>query len=230
MDTDAGDLSRSVYTLIERGFEVEVVEGWDQAGHWMDVNEGRPGVLVLAAGLPAETTQRIAGSLGPRVPGGVAAMLLVGTVATRDEARKLTDLGFQWWVRTPYTPEELHLGVEAALGRSKWAEARQMPRVPVRVPVELARPGGFDRAEVLDISSGGLFLETSTALDAGTAVLVEMQLGARTMMLKGTVAHCSVRSTPGRESGAGVKFEQLAPEDERAISEFVEARLSSVRL
>ena len=66
--------------------------------------------------------------------------------------------------------------------------------------------------------------------EIGDSLVIELELGARVMLLHGDVVHCSTRSTPGREVGAGIRFDRLDEADARNISEYVEARLGSVRL
>jgi len=229
-DPNASGLGRDAFVLIDHGFEVEAVASLVTARHWLSVQAERPGAVLLPADLEAPDAVALVEAIGPLVAGAAGAMVLVGSLRGRSEARQLGDLGFSWLVRAPYSPEELHLGVAAALGASTWSDARKTPRVPVCLRTDVARPGGIVPAVVRDVSGGGMFLEMESPPAVGTAIMVEMTLGARAMMLRGIVMHQSRRATPGREIGAGVAFEGLDPDDERAIVEYVEARLGSVRL
>jgi Tfp pilus assembly protein PilZ len=162
--------------------------------------------------------------------GGSAAIVLVGDVPGRAEARHLADLGFRWLVRRPFTHEELHLGASAALGAGNWSDGRKSPRVPVDMKVDVARPGSIDHALVCDLSAGGMFLAMANPPELDASLIIEMELGARTMLLRGVVAHCSHRASPDRSHGVGVRFDDLEPSDSRTIADYVEARLGSVRL
>ncbi len=229
-DPTASGLGREAFVLTEHGFEVEVVASLVTAQQWLTMQEGRAGVVLLPAALGGDDFVAVVDALGPMIEGGTRAMVLVGEVLGRSEARQLSDQGFPWLVRSPFTPEELHLGVAAALGASTWADARKVPRVPVSLRIDVARPGGIVPARVCDVSAGGMFLELTDPPPLGTPLMVEMTLGARTMMLRAIVTHQSRRATPGREAGVGVTFDQLDDGDERAIGDYVAARLGSVRL
>lgn len=216
--------------MVEHGFEVETLSSLLSAQEWLAAQGDRPGVLLIPADLEGVHIQAVVESLAPRLSGGTGAMVLVGAVAGRAEARELSDLGFLWLVRDPFTAEELHLGAVAALGTTQWSDVRKSPRVPVSLVTDVAKPGGIVPARICDVSAGGMFLELAQPPEVGTAIMVEMTLGARAMMLHGIVTHSSKRATPAQEVGVGVSFDRLEEGDARAIVDYVEARLGSVRL
>ena len=207
-----------------------MVNDLETAGHWLEVQGERPGVVIAPADLDEKASDAIAQTIEARIPGGTAAIVLVGAVTGRSEARHLGDLGFRWLVRRPFTADELMLGVMAALSAGNWEDAREDPRVPVDLRVDVARPGSIDVATVRDLSASGLFLGMSDPPELGAAIVIELELGARLMLLRGNVVHCSRRATPTGDLGVGVQFERLDEADARTIRDYVEARLGSVRL
>ncbi len=224
------ELVREAHDLTGHGFEVEVINDLDTASTWLEIQRDRPGVVLLAADLDEKAADAVVSKIAPGVSGGCAALVLVGAVASRADARHLADLGFQWLVRRPFTLEELHLAASAAIGAGNWADTRRFPRVPVHLRVDVARPGSIDSALVCDLSAGGLFLAMANPPEVGEALIIEMALGANDMLLRGIATHRSHRATPGGEFGVGVRFENLEESAGRSVADYVEARLGSVRL
>lgn len=230
LDPGTQELGRDAHVLAGHGFEVEAVSDLEAAACWLEVQGERPGVALLAADLDEKAADAIADGIAQQIPGGTAALVLVGSVAGRAEARHLADLGFLWLVRRPFTPPELHLGASAALSAGSWSDARTSPRVPVDLRVEVACPGRISTATVRDLSAGGMFLAMQNPPENGADLVIEMELGARKMLLRGSVVHSSHRAAPGSEFGVGIQFERLEDGDGRAVADYVDARLGSVRL
>ena len=148
----------------------------------------------------------------------------------RSSLRQLRDLGVKWLVRTPFTDDELHLGVTTALAEGGWADVRKSPRVPITAPVKLRGPLGCIAGTVHDLSVGGLFLAVAEPLEVETRLSLDLAIGDRTLALSGSVVHLSRRLSPRREVGFGVCFDPVGEEDARTLREFVDARMGSVRL
>ena len=224
------ELVREAHDLTGHGIEVEAISDLDTASTWLEIQGDRPGVVLLSADLDEKGADSVVSKIVPGLSGGCAALVLVGAVASRAEARHLADLGFQWLVRRPFTLEELHLAASAAIGAGSWADTRTSPRVPVNLRVDVARPGSIDSARVCDLSAGGLFLAMVNPPEIGEALIIEMALGASDMLLRGVAVHRSHRATPDNEFGVGVRFENLEESAGRSVEDYVEARLGSVRL
>lgn len=103
---------------------------------------------------------------------------------------------------------------------------RTSPRPQVACQVEVRRAPGAQPARLItytqDISSGGLFVVTPTALPAGERVAVQISTPStwQPLTLSATVAWR--REAAGDEpAGIGLKFLDLAPSEQIALADFV---------
>ena len=92
------------------------------------------------------------------------------------------------------------------------SERRDSDRKKLIVDVRFEGGDGTGIANTRDIGSGGLYMTTTAILDTGTAILMTLDIGSRTMNVKGTVVY----SDPGH--GVGVRFKDLTESDEAFLS------------
>ncbi|UCE87354.1 MAG: PilZ domain-containing protein [Deltaproteobacteria bacterium] len=89
-------------------------------------------------------------------------------------------------------PDDVAAPVERRSGerRRRAGERRGMDRTRKRVPCEVQIDGSWQRTFVLDLSPGGLFVQTGKAVDPGTDVGIRLHIGseAAPMELRATVA------------------------------------------
>ena len=73
-----------------------------------------------------------------------------------------------------------------------------------------------------DVSPGGAFLRADLLLEEGEHLNLEFVLpqGRRAIKARGVVAWVRRFPTDNTEPGMGVRFTELAPEDQRALEEF----------
>jgi len=95
------------------------------------------------------------------------------------------------------------------------AERRGSDRKKLIVDVRFDGGDGTGIANTRDIGVGGLYMTTTAPLDQGTAIVMTLNMGARTLNLDGTVVYAD----PGH--GVGVRFKNLDPADE----EFLQSEL-----
>lgn len=92
-------------------------------------------------------------------------------------------------------------GVGPGIGRKPTAQ-RRLRSLPIRF--------GPDRATMLgstaDLSEEGMFIMTPVPLEAGTSVLLHLDLVGTTVPLQGLVMWNRVRREPGRPVGMGVRI------------------------
>lgn len=88
------------------------------------------------------------------------------------------------------------------------SERRDSDRKKLIIDVRYEGGDGTAIANTRDIGSGGLYMTTSAMLDNGTPIMMRISVGGRTMDLNGVVVY----SDPGH--GVGVRFKDLAPDDE----------------
>jgi hypothetical protein len=151
------------------------------------------------------------------VPGGNSTMKFVSK--TPEEVERLaiafieehcTDRGFRRRDQVvpvdagPLNPEAASgADVGKAPGLARTPTARRMPRsLPVRF--------GPDRATQLgstaDLSEEGMFIMTSVPLEAGTSVLLHLEIVGTTVPMQGLVMWSRVRREPGRPVGMGIRI------------------------
>jgi hypothetical protein len=96
-------------------------------------------------------------------------------------------------------------------------EKRKYGRLKLRVPIELRREGdSFPiRAETMDLSLGGFYIEMLFTLDVGTKVDIALQLGDTTLLAVCEVATCD------RSVGNGIRFTRMLPEDREELDHFL---------
>ena len=101
-------------------------------------------------------------------------------------------------------------------------ERRSAKRVPVSIWVEETRENELYFQLAGNISAGGVFFEKTIPHPVGTQVRLKFELpnGAR-IETEGEVVNI-----PNKEKGigAGIRFVNLSPEDEKKILEFVDSR------
>ncbi|MEO6655147.1 MAG: PilZ domain-containing protein [Pyrinomonadaceae bacterium] len=88
------------------------------------------------------------------------------------------------------------------------SERRDSGRKKLIVDVRFEGGDGTGIANTRDIGCGGLYMTTTAILNTGTPILMTLDIGGKTINLKGTVAY----SDPGH--GVGVRFKDLSESDE----------------
>ena len=100
---------------------------------------------------------------------------------------------------------------ETGLGEApSAAERRNSERKKLVINVQFEGGDGTGVASTRDISTGGLYMSTTTMLDKGAPIVMSLGLGPKTMNINGVVVY----SDPGY--GVGVRFRDV-DEDEKAI-------------
>jgi hypothetical protein len=94
---------------------------------------------------------------------------------------------------------------------SSETERRGSDRKKLIIDVRFDGGDGTGIANTRDIGAGGLYMTTTAPLDQGTAIVMTLSLGARTLNLDGTVVYAD----PGH--GVGVRFKNLDPADEEFL-------------
>lgn len=109
-------------------------------------------------------------------------------------------------------------------GRLKTVEQRVHTRIPIRVLVEYQRLDDFLADYTANVSLGGMFIATRQPLDLGTRFRLRFRIPDRPRPVEtyGEVRWV-VRPGEGPEPGMGIRFDDLAPTDRRAVDEWLEA-------
>ncbi|MFI5290525.1 MAG: TIGR02266 family protein [Polyangia bacterium] len=87
---------------------------------------------------------------------------------------------------------------------------RRQPRLPISLKVQYRTTGAFLIAYSINLSKGGIFLETSEPLEVGEHVSLQFEVpGGGSLDVDGAVAWVRLGSEDGLPDGMGVQFENL---------------------
>lgn len=87
---------------------------------------------------------------------------------------------------------------------------RRQPRLPISLKVQYRTTGAFLVAYSINLSKGGIFLETSEPLEVGEHVSLQFEVpGGGSLAVDGVVAWVRQGSEDGLPDGMGVQFENL---------------------
>lgn len=117
-------------------------------------------------------------------------------------------------------------------------ERRAFPRLPIRMDAQYAeiRDGSgnipFSRSTALDISGGGILLETTRVCPQETLLRLKFQIPLGEMEEELIVTGRIVRSVPGegaRRSQVGVEFIDITPHQQESLVQFILDRTKGQR-
>jgi uncharacterized protein (TIGR02266 family) len=99
---------------------------------------------------------------------------------------------------------------------------REYDRIPYSVQVEFRTASSFLVAYSVNLSRGGMFLETDSEVPAGVLLALDLYVpGAGLLQLVGLVAWRRGADSPDGPAGLGVEFQDVAPQLGSAIDKLV---------
>ena len=99
---------------------------------------------------------------------------------------------------------------------------RRQPRLPISLEVAYRTAGAFLVSYSINLSKGGIFLETATPLEVGEHVTLRFDVpGVGPLEVVGTVAWVRAGSHDGLPDGMGIQFDQLDQQYGEVIDEMV---------
>ncbi|HSR99004.1 MAG TPA: TIGR02266 family protein [Kofleriaceae bacterium] len=99
---------------------------------------------------------------------------------------------------------------------------REYERMPYSVQVEFRTASSFLVAYSVNLSRGGIFIETDTDLPSGVLLMLELNVpGAGLLHLVGIVAWRRGHESPDGPPGIGIEFQDVAPQLGSAIDKLV---------
>ncbi len=149
--------------------------------------------------------------------GALSILVFSGTIASADEVRQLAALGVAGYVNEYSAVQHILPSLAPHLFPDNF-NRRGSPRVVLGIPVAYRYGNTIAAALTLNISKGGLGVRTMSPLPAGTKVRARFRLpgSSRDIEAGSRVAWCD------RRAGMGLEFEQVGPDDQGAIDEFVD--------
>jgi uncharacterized protein (TIGR02266 family) len=101
---------------------------------------------------------------------------------------------------------------------------REFDRIPYSVQVEFRTASSFLVAYSVNLSRGGIFIETDSEVPAGVLLAFDMQVpGAGLLQLIGLVAWRRGIDSPDGPAGLGIEFQDVAPQLGSTIDKLVSA-------
>ncbi|MBN2498035.1 MAG: PilZ domain-containing protein [Deltaproteobacteria bacterium] len=104
-------------------------------------------------------------------------------------------------------------------------DRRRNVRVPVNIWIEEHKDGDLYFQQAGNLSVGGVFFERTIPHPKGTRVRLRFELPGREGLIETVGEVVSAPEEPG-EQGAGIRFVDLDPVEERLIRAFVEQSLA----
>lgn len=99
---------------------------------------------------------------------------------------------------------------------------RRQPRLPISLEVAYRTAGAFLVSYSINLSKGGIFLETSQPLEIGEQLTLKFDVpGVGPLEVLGTVAWVRAGSHDGLPDGMGIQFDQLDQQYGEVIDELV---------
>ncbi len=111
------------------------------------------------------------------------------------------------------------------------SDQREHPRAEIQLEVNCKNLDVFSKHNILNISQGGVFIQTDSPFSLGTEVDLEFTLPDQkgTIKTKGLVVwkHGQTKSSiSSYEPGMGIKFKEISPQDLTLITSCVEELLT----
>ena len=156
--------------------------------------------------------------------GRLPILVFSGTIGTAEEVRLLASLGVAGYINEYSAVQHILPSLAPHLFPDNF-NRRSSPRVVLGIPVAYRYGTTIAAALTLNLSKGGLGVRTMSPLGPGTKVRARFRLpgSKRDIEAESRVAWSD------RRVGMGFQFEKVAPEDQAAIDDFVDAHFFSNR-
>jgi uncharacterized protein (TIGR02266 family) len=179
--------------------------------------DSKPDLLVVDLKVPPAAGTTLVRKIRA-IDADVPILVFSGTVTGIDEVRELAGLDVDGYVNEYSAVQHILPTLVPQLFPDDY-NRRGSPRVVLGIPVNYRVGNTIAAALTLNLSHGGVAIRTTHPLAGGTTARLRLKLpGApREIECSATVQWSS------QGIGMGLKFEPLAPQDQTAIAEFVDA-------
>ena len=160
-----------------------------------------PDVLLLDYYMPGINGDEVCRQIRKNSTWQKLPILMVTAAGKPEEVQSCLDAGCDDYITKPVNKQELREKVERLLGT---VQRRTAERVAVKLPIQLQEGGRLHVVTAKDISSSGICLQSSTALEENTTVEMKLEgpAGAESISLYGKIK----RTGKQDEEGCGVYF------------------------
>lgn len=205
--------------LAPGGYDVDVAASAAEA---LDmVRRVRPALVLADLYMPGGDGDELCRRIKADPASRATPVLMMSGGGRKDESARCLAAGCDDFLVKPVRQAELLL----TASRHMHARLRSL-RPRVRVPVLLESAGERYAGLTVDLSLGGLFLETDAALAPGTEVLLEFSLPeAGLLLVRAEVAWVNQPAAKIKKDlpvGLGMQFTKLTPEAQMALGRFIE--------
>lgn len=129
------------------------------------------------------------------------------------------------YLRRPVEAETFYRTVQQAIEENPRTSMRVRTILPVRVYGKQC--DSLFGAYTLALSAGGMFLHTMNPVSVNSGISLEFDLNGRAIAAETVVLYnCQSGCGPGRETGIGLRFVDIAPKDQDSIREFIRSEVT----
>jgi uncharacterized protein (TIGR02266 family) len=181
-------------------------------------------LIVLDLRLPDAAGVELVRAIRKLDAGRLPLLIFSGTIASADEVRDLSTLGVAGYVNEHSAPQHILPSLAPHLFPDNF-NRRSSPRVVLGIPVEYRFGDTIAAALALNLSHGGIAIQTTTPVEAGAPIRVRFRLpgSTRDIDTDGRVAWSD------RRAGMGIQFERVDAASQLLIDHFVDAHFVSNR-
>jgi uncharacterized protein (TIGR02266 family) len=181
-------------------------------------------LLVLDLRLPHSSGIDLVRSIRKLDEGRLPILIFSGTITSADEVRALAALGIAGYVNEYSAVQHILPSLAPHLFPDNF-NRRDSPRVVLGIPIAYRYGNTIAAALTLNLSRGGIAIRTTSPLDSAAKVRLRFRLpgSKKDIDAEGRV------SWSDRRQGMGLQFDKVAPPDQAAINEFVDAHFFSNR-
>lgn len=187
--------------------------------------EARPvDLILLDLGLPPARGTSVVRAIRSRDEGRTPIVVFSGTITDAGQVRDLAELGITAYVNEYSAPQKIVAALAPHLFPDNF-NRRNSPRVQVALAISYRIGNSIASSVTTNIGKGGLGLRATSPLAQGTLMTVRFKLPGSARELDADARVCWT----DRNLGMGLQFERIAPANQTALDDFVDAHFFNRR-
>ncbi len=177
-----------------------------------------PDVLLLDYYMPGINGDEVCRLIRKNPAWSKLPILMVTAAGKPEEVQNCLEAGCDDYITKPVNKQELREKVERLLGT---VQRRSSERVAVKLPIQLQKGGRMHVVTTEDISTSGVCLKTSTALEENTTVEMKLEgADGKPLSLYGRIKRTGQQS----EDGCGVYFIYPDQESKKLLDRLIRSK------
>lgn len=187
--------------------------------------ETRPiDLILLDLGLPPARGTSVVRAIRSRDDGRTPIVVFSGTITDARQVRDLAELGITAYVNEYSAPQKILASLAPHLFPDNF-NRRSSPRVQVALAISYRIGHSIASTVTTNIGKGGVGLRATSPQPVGTLMTLRFRLPSSPREIDADARVCWT----DRNLGMGLQFERIAPADQTAIDDFVEAHFFNRR-